>query len=58
MIYVFNKNKMVSYMVAFFIVIALFTFSTTVIPDRNIQIIKVSTNAISNNVINNILNNY
>ena len=54
MIYVFNKNKMISYMVASFIVIALFTFSSSAIPDRDIQIVKVSSNVVENNTINNI----
>ena len=57
MIYVFNKNKIISYMVATFIVIGLFTFSTSAIPNRDIQIVKVSTNVIENNMVNNIMNN-
>ena len=57
MIYVFNKNKIISYMVASFIVIALFTFSTSAIPNRDIQIVKVSTNVVENNTVNNIMNN-
>ena len=38
MLYVFNKNKILSYMVASFIVIGLFTFSTGVIPNKEIEI--------------------
>ena len=57
MLYVFNKNKILSYMVASFIVIGLFTFSTTAIPNRDIQIVKVSTNVVENNTVNNIMNN-
>ena len=57
MIYVFNKNKIISYMVASFIVIALFTFSSSAIPNRDIQIVKVSSNVVENNTINNINNN-
>ena len=57
MIYVFNKNKILSYMVASFIVIGLFTFSTSAIPNRDIQIVKVSTNVVENNTVNNIMNN-
>lgn len=57
MIYVFNRNKIISYMVASFIVIALFTFSTSAIPNRDIQIVKVSTNVVENNTVNNIMNN-
>ena len=57
MIYVFNKNKILSYMVASFIVIGLFTFSTSAIPNKDIQIVKVSANIIQNNMGNNIMNN-
>ena len=56
MIYVLNKNKIISYMVASFIVIGLFTFSSSVIPNRDIQIVKVSSNVVENNTINNIDN--
>ena len=57
MLYVFNKNKIISYMVASFIVIGLFTFSTSAIPNRDIQILKVSSNVIDNDSVNNIMNN-
>lgn len=60
MIYVFNKNKIISYMVASFIVIALFTFSSSAIPNRDIQVVKVSSNIVENNIVNNekcIINN-
>ena len=56
MIYVLNKNKIISYMVASFIVIGLFTFSSSAIPNRDIQIVKVSSNVVENNTINNINN--
>lgn len=56
MIYVLNKNKIVSYMVASFIVIALFTFSSSAILNRDIQIVKVSSNVVENNTVNNINN--
>ena len=57
MIYVFNKNKIISYMVASFIVIALFTFSSSAIPNKEIQLIKVSSNIVENNNENNIIFN-
>ena len=57
MLYVFNKNKIISYMVASFIVIALFTFSASAIPNKDIQILKVSSNVVDNNIVNNIMNN-
>lgn len=49
MIYVFNKNKIFSYVIASFIVIALFTFSSSIIPDKDIQIVKISSNVVQNN---------
>ena len=57
MIYVLNKNKIISYMVASFIVVALFTFSSSAIPNRDIQIVKVSSNVAANNTTNNVSNN-
>jgi len=58
MIYILNKNKILSYMVASFIVIALFTFSSSIIPNKDIQIVKVSTNVTQNSIVNKIQNNY
>lgn len=56
MIYVFNKNKIVSYMVASIIVISLFVFSSTTIPN-DIELLKVSSNVTSNNIENNNMKN-
>lgn len=58
MIYVFNKNKIFSYVIASFIVIGLFAFSSSVIPDKDIQIVKVSSNIVQNNSTENISNIY
>ena len=58
MIYVLNRNKILSYMVASFIVIALFTFSSSIIQNKDIQIVKVSTNVTQDSIVNNIQNNY
>lgn len=61
MIYVLNKNKIISYIVASFIVISLFTFSAGVIPNDDIELVKISSNVVNNNNtnnINNIKNNY
>ena len=62
MIYVLNKNKIISYVVASFIVFGLFVFSTSVIPSRDIDLLKVSSNVfeyntVSNNLIKNKMNN-
>jgi len=56
MIYVFNKNKILSYMVASFIVLTLFTLGSSVIPNRDIELVKVSANTSENNNVN-LMNN-
>lgn len=56
MIYVLNKNKIVSYIIASFIVIGLFAFSTSIIQNKDIELVKVSSNAINNNMLNNVNN--
>lgn len=63
MIYVLNRNKILSYIIASFIIIGIFAFSTSIIPNRDIEILKVSSNVITNsynnlNNINNSENNY
>lgn len=52
MIYVFNKNKIFSYMIASFIVVMIFTFGTSIIPNTNIELVKVSANISENNNLN------
>lgn len=52
MIYIFNKNKIFSYIVASFIVLLLFAFSTSVIPNDDIQLLKVSANTVNNQISN------
>lgn len=52
MIYIFNKNKIFSYIVASFIVLLLFAFSTSVIPNDDIQLLKVSANIVNNQISN------
>ena len=54
MIYVFNKNKILSYIVASFIVVILFVFSTSVVPKQDIDLLKVSANVTTNNTSNNL----
>ena len=59
MIYVFNKNKILSYMVASFIVVSLFVFSISINPNKDVELLKVSSNVSTNTIINNcIINNY
>ena len=53
MIYIFNKNKIFSYIVASFIVLALFAVSTSIIPNDDVKLVKVSSNYVENNSSNN-----
>lgn len=52
MIYILNKNKIFSYIVASFIVLLLFAVSTSVIPNDDIQLLKVSANIVNNQISN------
>ena len=52
MIYVLNKNKILSYMVASFIVVMLFGFGSSIIPNSDVELVKVSANTIENNNVN------
>ena len=54
MIYIFDKNKICSYIVASFIVLIFFVFSTSVIPNKDIELLKVSANVTNNIVYNNL----
>ena len=56
MIYVLNKNKIISYIIASFIVFGLFAFSTSVIPNRDVELLKVSSNVVENSIVKNISN--
>lgn len=51
MLFVLNKNKIISYTVAMSIVAVLFIFSTFLIPNENIELVQVSSN-VTNNTIN------
>jgi len=44
MIYVFNKNKIFSYLIACSFVLMLFSFHENIIPNKDIELVKVSTN--------------
>ena len=62
MIYVFNKNKIISYVIATCLVLTLFSFRTDTIPNKDVELLKVSSNVLENdtilNNINNVNNNY
>lgn len=47
MLYLFNKNKILSYMIASFTVVALFSFSTMIMPSQDTELIKISSNTYS-----------
>ena len=60
MIYVFNKNKILSYVLASCFVLTLFVFHDNMLPNKDVELVKVSSNIVeSNNLnnVNNILNN-
>lgn len=56
MIYVFNKNKIISYILASCFVLMLFAFKTDTIPNKDVELIKVSSNTVESNSINNMEN--
>ncbi len=58
MIYILNKNKIYSYVIATFIVLGIFAFGVGLTPKEDVKLLKVSSNSINNekNVNNNIAN--
>ena len=66
MIYVFNKNKILSYILACCFALLLFIFKDSVIPNKDVELVKVSSNITDNSNnsengldnVNNIKNNY
>ena len=56
MIYVFNKNKILSYVLASCFVLMLFAFHENMLPNKDIELVKVSSNAVESNNLNNINN--
>ena len=57
MIYVFNKNKILSYVLASCFVLTLFAFHDNMLPNKDVELVKVSSNVVESNNVNNILNN-
>lgn len=56
MLFVFNKNKIISYTIATSVVAILFLFSISVIPNKDVELVQISsniTNGIENNEIQN-----
>lgn len=56
MIYVFNKNKILSYTVASFIVLILFGFGASLVPNQKVDLVQVSANTMNNQTLNDIQN--
>ena len=62
-IYVFNKNKIISYILASCFVLMLFAFHDNIIPSKDVELVKVSSNVEEDsninelNNINNVVNN-
>ncbi len=57
MIYVLNKNKIYSYVVATFIVLGIFAFGVGLTPNEDVKLLKISSNSINNEIKGNDINN-
>lgn len=57
MIYVLNKNKIYSYVVATFIVLGIFAFGVGLTSNEDVKLLKVSSNSINNEIKGNDINN-
>ena len=56
MIYVFNKNKILSYVLASCFVLTLFAFHDNMFPNKDVELVKVSSNVVEGDNINNVNN--
>ena len=56
MLFVLNKNKIISYIVASSVVIGLFLFSISIIPNKDVELIQISSNVINNTMYNEVNN--
>ena len=54
MIYVFNKSKIVSYLLASCFALMLFAFHDNISPAKDVELIKVSSNVVESNNLENI----
>lgn len=57
MLFVLNKNKIISYAVAASVVAVLFLFSTFLLPKDNVQLVPASSSNVVNQVDNEIKQN-
>ena len=56
MIYVFNKSKILSYVIACSFVLMIFTFHDSIVQNKNVELIKVSSNILENNTVKDLKN--
>lgn len=56
MLFVLNKNKIISYIIASSVVVGLFLFSISILPNQNVELIQISSNMINNNIYNEFTN--
>lgn len=52
MIYILNKNKIFSYMIASCIVLMLFGFGSSIMQNKDVELVKVSANTSKNTNVN------
>lgn len=53
MIYVFNRNKILSYVLASCFVLTLFAFHDGRVQNGDVELVEVSSNVVENNILNN-----
>ena len=56
MIYVFNKSKILSYVIACSFVLMLFTFHDSIVQNKDVELIKVSSNVLENDIVKELKN--
>lgn len=57
MLFILNKNKIISYTIAASVVMILFVFSISFVPNKDVELIPISSNATNNIISNEIQNN-
>lgn len=50
MLFVLNKNKIMSYIVTSSVVVILFLFSISIIPSQDAKLVQISSNVLNNNI--------
>lgn len=57
MLFILNKNKIISYTIAASVVMILFVFSISFVPNKDVELIQISSNVTNNIISNEIQNN-